>query len=118
MLCSALSKTAAEAGLNFAFTIEMVMRMVALGGVLEYLKHAWNIFDCLMVLVGYTAFIPTDSNTSGLRALRAMRALRPLRSITRFEALRSIVVCFFEVGCCHCGTRQRPGCGDAQHAKH
>jgi hypothetical protein len=32
----------------------------------------------------------------GLRALRAMRALRPLRTITRFESLRSVVVCFVE----------------------
>lgn len=92
-----LSHLHAEAGLNFAFTGEMILRMVALGGVLKYLKHPWNSFDCTMVLVGYTAFIPSDSNTNGLRALRAMRALRPLRSITRFEALRSIVVCFFEV---------------------
>ena len=50
------------------------------------------------VVAGYTAFIPTgSSNTSGIRALRAMRALRPLRSITRFESLRAIVVCFLEV---------------------
>lgn len=55
----------------------------------------------MMVLCGYTAFIPvgdgSGGGTAGIRALRALRALRPLRTITRFEALRSIVVCFLEV---------------------
>lgn len=59
-------------------------------------------FDFLMVLAGYTTFIPASSSSSAssasaVRALRALRALRPLRTITRFESLRSIVVCFLEV---------------------
>lgn len=88
----------AETAFNAVFTVEMVLRMISLGGVWAYLKHPWNMFDFFMVVAGYTAFIPTgSSNTGGIRALRAMRALRPLRSITRFEALRSIVVCFLEV---------------------
>lgn len=60
----------------------------------------WNLFDCAMVLAGYTAFIPMSGkggSTAGVRALRALRALRPLSTIIRFEALRSIVVCFLEV---------------------
>ena len=71
-------------------------------------RGPWNIFDFLMVLAGYTAFIPMGGSSSGgggggssaaaIRALRALRALRPLRTITRFESLRSIVVCFLEVG--------------------
>lgn len=66
-------------------------------------RGPWNAFDFLMVLAGYTTFIPagTSSAASGaaaVRAVRALRALRPLRTITRFEALRSIVVCFLEVG--------------------
>lgn len=79
------------------FTVEVVLRVVALGSLLSYLKHAWNVFDVAMVLVGYTAFIPA-SDSGGMRALRALRALRPLRTLTRFESLRSIVVCFLEVG--------------------
>ena len=62
----------------------------------------WNAFDCCMVVVGYTAFIPmggNSSNAGGIRALRALRALRPLRTIARFESLRSIIVCFLEVRC-------------------
>lgn len=40
---------------------------------------------------------PIGGNTSAIRALRAMRALRPLRTITRFESLRAVVICFMEV---------------------
>lgn len=36
------------------------------------------------------------NNTQSIKALRALRALRPLRTITRFESLRAIVVCFLE----------------------
>lgn len=69
-------------------------------------RGPWNVFDFCMVLAGYTAFIPDSasssssssaSSASAIRALRALRALRPLRTITRFESLRSIVVCFLEV---------------------
>lgn len=52
-----------------------------------------------MVAAGYTMFIPAESgggDTSAIRALRAMRALRPLRTITRFESLRAVVICFME----------------------
>lgn len=65
----------------------MVLRIISMGGILQYLRHPWNAFDCVMVLAGYTTFIPMgDSNSAGLegvKALRALRALRPLRTITR-----------------------------------
>eukprot|EP00892_Ulva_mutabilis_P003109 jgi/Ulvmu1/1279/UM011_0003.1 len=83
---------------NFIFTAEMLMRILALGGILPYLSSSWNAFDFAMVLAGYTQFIPTGSTASagGFRALRAVRALRPLRTITRFSSLRAVVVCFLE----------------------
>jgi hypothetical protein len=77
---------AADLGLNVAFSIEMILRIISMGGILQYLSHPWNVFDCIMVLAGYTTFIPMDSNSAGLegvKALRALRALRPLRTITR-----------------------------------
>lgn len=48
-----------------------------------------------MVVAGYTVFIPGSS--SAVNAIRALRALRPLRTITRFESLRGVIVCFLEV---------------------
>eukprot|EP00775_Hariotina_reticulata_P006841 gene6841-7059_t len=89
-----------DLGLNIAFTVEMVLRILSMGSLISYLSHPWNAFDGLMVLAGYTTFIPVSgaggAGLSGINALRAMRALRPLRTITRFRALRSIVVCFLE----------------------
>ena len=49
-----------------------------------------------MVVAGYTVFVP--GNSSAVNAIRALRALRPLRTITRFESLRGVIVCFLEVG--------------------
>ncbi len=48
-----------------------------------------------MVIAGYTVFVP--GNSSAINAIRALRALRPLRTITRFESLRGVIVCFLEV---------------------
>ena len=50
-----------------------------------------------------TQFLPgAGNNTQSIKALRALRALRPLRTITRFESLRAIVVCFMEASqLCH-----------------
>jgi hypothetical protein len=73
--------------LNSLFTVEMIIRIIALGGITEYLASTWNLFDALMVFAGYTVFIPMgDANQGmeGLRALRALRALRPLRTIARY----------------------------------
>jgi hypothetical protein len=78
-----------DLALNIAFTVEMVLRILSIGGILAYLRHPWNSFDCVMVLAGYTTFIPMDASSSGgslegLKALRALRAMRPLRTITRW----------------------------------
>ena len=86
ILLPPLGLSSADLGLNVAFTVEMVLRIASMGGLLSYLHHPWNAFDCVMVLAGYTTFIPMGENSSGLngvKALRALRALRPLRTITR-----------------------------------
>ncbi|KAA6417011.1 MAG: voltage-gated Ca2+ alpha subunit, partial [Trebouxia sp. A1-2] len=88
-----------QLGFNAFFTLELILRAVASGGPKAYLSNAWNIFDLLMVLAGYTEFLPASwfgNNTQSVKALRALRALRPLRTITRFDSLRAIVVCFLE----------------------
>jgi hypothetical protein len=77
-------------------------RIISAGSLLAYIRVPWNAFDCVMVAAGYTQFIPMGDGgggTGGIRALRALRALRPLRTITRFDSLRTVVVCFLEVRC-------------------
>lgn len=80
----------------------MVVRIIAFG-LLGYLREPWNCFDGAMVLAGYTSLMQSgdgSGSTSSFKALRALRALRPLRTITRFQSLRSVVVCFLEVRFC------------------
>ena len=89
-----------ELCLNGIFTLEFLLRCMYIG-VREYFRDRWSQFDFLLVLAGYSGFLSTgggegENTGGGLRALRAMRALRPLRTITRFESLRSVVVCFIE----------------------
>lgn len=42
---------------NIIFTVEMLLRMLAAGGPIAYLKVPWNVFDFAMVLAGYTDLI-------------------------------------------------------------
>ncbi len=121
-VCLCVCMCHADLALNIVYTVEMLLRILAAGApwVLSYLNRPWNAFDASMVVIGYTVFIPTDSgNTSAIRALRALRALRPLRTITRFESLRGVVVCFMEVcvwGLC-CGTLTTSQCTSKDSAK-
>ena len=50
----------AELGFNAFFTLELLLRAGASGGPRAYLSNAWNIFDLLMVLAGYTEFLPAS----------------------------------------------------------
>ena len=93
--------------MNFFYTFEAAMRIIALGGFRNYMSQPWNVFDFSMVSLGYISILPIGGNSSGVRALRALRALRILRTITRFESLRAVVVCFLEVRSCEGGGRGR-----------
>ncbi|KAG2448926.1 hypothetical protein HYH02_006274 [Chlamydomonas schloesseri] len=84
----------AELAFNICFSIEMLLRVVSMGSLLAYIRRPWNQFDSFMVVAGYTVFVP--GNSSAVNAIRALRALRPLRTITRFESLRGVIVCFLE----------------------
>ncbi|KXZ47565.1 hypothetical protein GPECTOR_34g724 [Gonium pectorale] len=84
----------AELAFNICFTLEMILRIISMGSVWAYIRRPWNQFDAFMVVAGYTVFVP--GNSSAVNAIRALRALRPLRTITRFESLRGVIVCFLE----------------------
>ena len=51
---------AADLAFNACFTVELILRMLASGGLRAYLMKAWNIFDLFMVLAGYTEFLPAS----------------------------------------------------------
>ena len=73
------------------FTIEMLMKIFALGLVMHrgaYWRSKWNVLDCFIVLLTYIAFIPSAGNFT---ALRALRVLRPLRSMNHLPGLKVLV---------------------------
>ncbi|KAA0159275.1 hypothetical protein FNF28_05910 [Cafeteria roenbergensis] len=74
------------------FAIEMVLKIIAMGFVLErgaYLRDPWNVLDFIVVMAGLLGLIPGLPNVS---ALRAIRVLRPLRSLTIVPGMRLLVM--------------------------
>ena len=45
----------AELVFNVAFSVEVVLRFIADGGIRNYFREAWNVFDFLMVMAGYSS---------------------------------------------------------------
>ena len=50
--CKRAAAVHAEMAINGAFTVEVMLTCIAAGGVVEYLRSPWNLFDLSMVLVG------------------------------------------------------------------
>ena len=67
--------------LNVAFTVEAVIRVLALGSLRKYFMSPWNAFDALIVSMGYLSYVDLGKQATGVRALRGLRALRPLRCL-------------------------------------
>ena len=91
---------AANLVFTILFTIEMAMKVVALGflfGPTAYVKNPWNRLDGFLVFISWLtqAFAWADVNGGSaldmLRVLRILRTLRPLRAIQRFPSLRLVV---------------------------
>ncbi|CAD8085687.1 unnamed protein product [Paramecium sonneborni] len=79
------------------YTFEAVLKIIAMGFVLNnnsYLRDLWNILDLTVII---TAYIPYFVSNSGLQlsALRSLRVLRPLRTISSVKSLRSIMITLF-----------------------
>lgn len=82
---------AAEWVFMVAFTVEMVVKILALGLVGasgSYLRDPWNVIDFAVVVMGWLSLSPSVQNVS---AMRSVRVLRPLRTITGVEGMRMLV---------------------------
>ena len=94
-------QTNLELTFNIIFTVEMFMKIVALGfvvGRLTYLRDHWNVLDFIIVTTSWLPILLSllDIEIGGnMQAIRAFRLLRPLRAINRFPALRKLVVAIF-----------------------
>lgn len=81
-----------ELVLLYIYTVEMGLKMLALGLVLgkkTYFRDTWNILDAVVVATGWIELEYTGSGVN-ISALRALRILRPLRSITRVEGMKIV----------------------------
>ena len=81
-----------ELVLLYIYTVEMGLKIIAMGLVLgknTYLRDNWNILDAVVVIAGWIELEYTGSGVN-ISALRALRILRPLRSITRIEGMKIV----------------------------
>ena len=66
------------------FTVELVLEFLAQGP-RRYVRDGWNIFDVIVVSLGYMSVIP------GVTALRAFRIFRVLRLVSNVPQMRRVV---------------------------
>ncbi|XP_062583302.1 sodium channel protein 1 brain-like isoform X2 [Saccostrea cucullata] len=75
------------------FTIEMLMKWVALG-FKKYFTSFWTILDFFIVVISLASLIADAAggeDISAFRSLRTLRAFRPLRAISRWQSMRIVV---------------------------
>ncbi len=72
------------------FTFEIVIRFFAAGSVKAFFLNGWNVFDLVLVLIGY---IPPSlmANSSGMMAFRVLRVFRVLRLLRAAKEIKLIV---------------------------
>lgn len=78
------------------FTVEMVVKIIALGLILHddaYFRTGWNRLDGAIVIISYVNY--SASGLAWVKGIRALRALRPLRMISRFPNLKIVVNSIF-----------------------
>lgn len=74
----------------YIFTLEIALRMMATPNMKVFFKGGWNIFDFVLVVIGWIP--PTMvSNTTTILALRVLRVFRVLRLLRTLEEIKLIV---------------------------
>lgn len=77
------------------FTIEMILKSIAMGFVLTegtYLRDAWNILDFLVVTIGWSGMFSDGQNISFIRIIRVLRPLRTVNSLPELKLLVSTII--------------------------
>lgn len=76
------------------FSIEMVLKIIAMGFVMRpysYLRDPWNILDFLVVILGWLTVFDLGGG-SNVNSIRVVRILRPLRTINAMPGMRGLVM--------------------------
>lgn len=56
-----------ETVVNVAFTVEILLKLVAARTIAAYFRSQWNLFDFILVAAGYTTFLPFGESTSSFK---------------------------------------------------
>uniref|UniRef100_H2ZHJ8 Sodium channel protein n=1 Tax=Ciona savignyi TaxID=51511 RepID=H2ZHJ8_CIOSA len=86
---------AAEYLFTALYTVEMIVKIIGRGFVLNqftYLRDPWNWLDFIVVIIAYVTLLGTASNVSSLRTFRVIRAFK---SVSIVPGLRTIVNALF-----------------------
>ena len=89
---------ASEGIFLYLYTIEMVLKILGLGFVLNrgsYLRDPWNLLDFVIVMSGYIPLFIQGNSGVNLSGLRSLRVLRPLKTVTAIKKLRSLIITIF-----------------------
>lgn len=80
------------------FTVEAILRILALGfvsGWSTYLRNPWCCLDFVVVVSAWASEIFVDKNAPKPNVFRCLRAVRPLRSLRFFTGLKAILASLF-----------------------
>jgi Ion transport protein len=81
----------ADAIFTLLFTVELLLKVIAQGLVLEkgtYLRDVWNVMDFVVVVTGLFGLLPFIPDFS---VVSIIRTLRPLRSINHVRGIKVLV---------------------------
>ena len=84
---------------NLAFIIEMVIKLMALGIIMDngsYLRDNWNRLDFFIVFTSMIEMAFAGIDLPVIKIFRMLRTLRPLRFISHNQAMRLIVGALIE----------------------
>uniref|UniRef100_A0A158QEI6 EF-hand domain-containing protein n=1 Tax=Hymenolepis diminuta TaxID=6216 RepID=A0A158QEI6_HYMDI len=76
------------------FTCEAILKIIALGFLLQpgaYLRNVWNLLDFTVVITGYITVFAQTGTGIDLRTLRAVRVLRPLKLVSGIPSLQVVL---------------------------
>ena len=77
----------------YIFTFEVIMRFIAAGNIKDFMSNGWNVFDLLLVIIGW---IPVSGSSGStvmvLRVLRVFRVLRLLRTANEIKLIIGVLL--------------------------
>lgn len=78
----------------YVFTAEVIIRYFAAGSIKAFFKEGWNIFDLVLVIIGWIppTMVTNASAVTALRVLRIFRVLRLLRTLSEIKLIVAVLM--------------------------